>query len=93
MVSLKVAAIKDALKALRRLIDRDLGKAWDSPDASIDPRKKVIRLLITEIVVEIVDDTLALVIHWQGGDHTRMMVKKNKIGLRGSRRICRSQRC
>lgn len=58
----------------------DLGKAWDSPDASIETRKKIIRLLIKEIIVDTVDDTLALVIHWQGGDHTRMTVKKNKIG-------------
>ena len=26
------------------------------------------------------DETLALVIHWQGGDHTEMKVKKNKVG-------------
>jgi excisionase family DNA binding protein len=28
----------------------------------------------------VVDDKLALVIHWQGGDHTEMTVKKNKVG-------------
>lgn len=58
----------------------DLGKAWDSPDTSIETRKKIIRLLIKEMIVDTVDDTLALVIHWQGGDHTQMTVKKNKIG-------------
>lgn len=61
-------------------LGRDLGQAWDSPSVSIETRKKIIRLLITEIVVDIVDDTLAIIIHWQGGDHTRMTVKKNKIG-------------
>ena len=25
-------------------------------------------------------DTLALIIHWQGGDHTQLTVKKNKVG-------------
>jgi excisionase family DNA binding protein len=59
---------------------RDLAKAWNSPGASIETRKKIIRLLIKEIVVDVVDDTLALVIHWQGGDHTEMTVKKNKVG-------------
>lgn len=48
--------------------------------SSIETRKKIIRLLIKEIIVDIIDDTLALVIHWQGGDHTRMTVRKNKIG-------------
>jgi len=28
----------------------------------------------------VVDDRIELVIHWQGGDHTRLSVKKNKSG-------------
>lgn len=59
---------------------RDLAKAWNSPGATIETRKKIIRLLIKEIIVDIVDDTLALIIHWQGGDHTELTVKKNKVG-------------
>lgn len=59
---------------------RDLAKAWNSPGATIETRKKIIRLLIKEIIVDVVDDTLALVIHWQGGDHTELTVKKNKVG-------------
>ncbi len=58
----------------------DLTKAWDSPHASVETRKQIIRLVIKEIIVDIVGDTLSLVIHWQGGDHTRMTVKKNKVG-------------
>ena len=61
-------------------LGKDLAKAWNSPGASIETRKKIIRLLVKEIIVDIVDDSLALVIHWQGGDHTQMTVKKNKIG-------------
>jgi excisionase family DNA binding protein len=55
-------------------------KAWNSPGVSVETRKKIIRLLIKEIVVDVVGDALALVIHWQGGDHTEMTVKKNKVG-------------
>lgn len=61
-------------------LGKDLAKAWDSPGASIETRKKIVRLLIKEIIVDIVDDTLALVIHWEGGDHTQLAVKKNKVG-------------
>ena len=57
----------------------DLARAWDSPGATAETRKKIIRLLIAEIVVN-VSDTLELVIHWQGGDHTALTVKKNKAG-------------
>jgi excisionase family DNA binding protein len=61
-------------------LGKDLTKAWDSPGASTETRKRIIRLLVKEIIVDVVDDTLALVIHWQGGDHTEMTVKKNKVG-------------
>jgi len=61
-------------------LGNDLAKAWDSPGVSIETRKKIIRLLVKEIIVDVVDDSLALVIHWQGGDHTEVTVKKNKIG-------------
>jgi excisionase family DNA binding protein len=36
--------------------------------------------LISEIVVDVLDDKIALIIHWQGGDHTRLEVAKNKAG-------------
>ncbi|MGV7219834.1 helix-turn-helix domain-containing protein, partial [Bradyrhizobium sp. UFLA05-112] len=61
-------------------LGKDLTKAWNSPGASVETRKKIVRLLIKEIIVDVVGDTLALVIHWQGGDHTQLTVKKNKIG-------------
>src|SRR5260370_40042527 len=52
---------------------------WDSRGATAETKKKIIRLLIAEIVVNI-SDTLKLIIHWQGGDHTELTVKKNKAG-------------
>jgi DNA invertase Pin-like site-specific DNA recombinase len=58
----------------------DLVKAWNSPGVSIETRKKIVRLVVREIVVDIADDKLALVMHWQGGDHTELAVGKNKVG-------------
>lgn len=82
--NLSQAQSSTAVPALDRarlmMLGKDLTKAWNSPGASIETRKKIIRLLINEIIVDVADDTLALVIHWQGGDHTRLAVKKNKIG-------------
>ena len=37
-------------------------------------------MLIKEIVVDISDHTIDLIIHWQGADHTRLTVKKNRAG-------------
>ena len=44
------------------------------------PCQWIIRTVINEIVVRVEDDTIALVIHWQGGDHTSLKVKKNRAG-------------
>src|ERR1700728_2787054 len=67
-------------RARLMVLGKDLAKAWNSPGVTIETRKKIIRLLVKEIIVDVVDDKLALFIHWQGGDHTAMTVKKNKIG-------------
>ena len=58
----------------------DLPSAWDSVGTTIETRKRIIRLLIEEIIVDAVNDKLELIVHWQGGDHTRLRVKKNKPG-------------
>jgi hypothetical protein len=51
-----------------------------SPGASAETRKHILRTAIVEIVAKIVGDTIDLVVHWQGGDHTRLTVPKNRTG-------------
>ena len=43
-------------------------------------RKHILRTAIVEIVAKIVGDTIDLVVHWQGGDHTQLTVPKNRAG-------------
>ena len=43
-------------------------------------RKRILRTVLKEIVVTIEGDRLRLMVHWQGGDHTRLEVVKNRIG-------------
>jgi DNA invertase Pin-like site-specific DNA recombinase len=61
-------------------LGRDLSQAWDNPGVTVETRKKIVRLLISEIVVDVIDNATRLIIRWQGGDHTRLDVKKNKVG-------------
>jgi hypothetical protein len=58
----------------------DLERAWNSPGTTPATRKRIIRTLINEIVVRVCEQTLNLVIHWNGGDHTSLQVKKNRTG-------------
>jgi len=55
---------------------------WDDPKAPLELKKRIVRTAIREIVVGIDDATskVELVIHWAGGVHTRLCVKKNKYG-------------
>lgn len=80
VAALQAPTISAGDRARLMAFGKDLAQAWDSPGASTETRKKIIRLLVKEIIVDIVDDSLALIIHWQGGDHTRLIVKKNKVG-------------
>ena len=58
----------------------DVEQAWASPAALPATRKRIIRTLIDEIVVRVEDSTLAIVIRWNGGDHTSLRVTKNQAG-------------
>jgi DNA invertase Pin-like site-specific DNA recombinase len=58
----------------------DVSRAWDSPGVTNETRKKIVRLLVSEIIVDVTDTAITAVMHWQGGDHTRLEVKKNKAG-------------
>lgn len=58
----------------------DIKRAWHSPGATPQTRKRILRTVIDEIVVSVEDDALSLVIRWQGGDHTSLRVRKNRAG-------------
>jgi excisionase family DNA binding protein len=61
-------------------LGQDLVRAWESPGTTPETRKKIIRTVVSEIIVDIVGDSLELIVHWQGGNHTRLMVKRNRAG-------------
>jgi excisionase family DNA binding protein len=58
----------------------DLEAAWQHPRATAETRKRILRTAISEIVVKLADSTIELVIHWQGGDHTRLSMPRNRTG-------------
>ena len=58
----------------------DLELAWFHPAATTATRKRIVRAVLQEIVVLIKDGHVDLVLHWQGGDHTALKVKKNPSG-------------
>lgn len=67
---------RDTLLAL----GADLRRVWDHPAAGNESRKRILRIVINEIVAQVTETNLELVIHWQGGDHTALSVVKNRTG-------------
>ena len=59
--------------------------AWQAPRTTMRTRQRLVRALITEIVVDI-DEAAAeivLVIHWKGGQHSELRVRKPRTGEHG----------
>jgi hypothetical protein len=75
-----VPALTEADRARLMALGQDLARAWDSPGVTPETRKKIIRTIISEIIVDIVGDSFELIIHWEGSDHTRLTVKRNRAG-------------
>ncbi|WP_348526860.1 hypothetical protein [Mesorhizobium sp.] len=58
----------------------DLEAAWHHPAATAVTRKRIIRVVLREVVAHVEADQIHLLLHWQGGDHTRLTVRKNRQG-------------
>ncbi|PDT43745.1 recombinase [Sinorhizobium fredii] len=63
----------------------DLVRVWNAPGVTTRPRQQILRTLIADIIAD-VDDTnreVVLTIHWKGGQHSVLRVRKPKTGEHG----------
>ena len=58
----------------------DLERAWNHERATPETRKRLVRALLVEVVADIEGERIRLRLHWQGGDHTELLVRKNRSG-------------
>ena len=95
----RVTAVEQRLAAVaaegppRTAVDReqlltlahDFPAVWRHPGTDIQLKKRVVRLLIEEIVATVTAEPpqVTLVVHWKGGKHTPLVVRKNRAGGRG----------
>ena len=70
------SAEKDRLMAL----GTDLETAWSHPGATAETRKRILRAVLEEIVATLTEERIELMIHWRGGDHTRLAAPRNRTG-------------
>jgi DNA invertase Pin-like site-specific DNA recombinase len=63
-------------------LGEDLTALWNHPEAPAPLKKRILRTVLTEIVVDSDVDPSAhrLHLHWAGGVHTQLRVERNKTG-------------
>ena len=66
---------------------QDLPAIWNSPSTDMRLKQRIVRILIREIIAEVEEKSreVVLLIHWAGGRHSEVRVKKSETG--------RSRRC
>jgi hypothetical protein len=61
---------------------QDLPAVWNAPSTDRRLKQRIIRILVHEIVADVDEQNseIVLLIHWTGGSHSELRVKKNASG-------------
>jgi excisionase family DNA binding protein len=94
--ALKIQAqLEEELEALRRerpqaiseqqrhtllALGADLRRLWEHPQSAPEWKKRILRTVLTEIVVTANGTEVQLLLHWRGGDHTQLRFEKVRRG-------------
>lgn len=73
-------AISELEQAELMALAEDLPRAWSHPAASVETRKRILRTVLEEIIVNMEPAHLHLKLHWKGGEHTSLEVPKSRHG-------------
>jgi len=65
----------------------DLAAAWTAPGVTTRTRQQLLRALVTDIIADVDEAAREVVvtIHWRGGQHSRLRVRKPRTGEHGCR--------
>jgi excisionase family DNA binding protein len=60
----------------------DLPAIWNSPATDMRLKQRIIRILVHEIVADVDNaaNEIVLLLHWTGGRHSELRIKKNALG-------------
>jgi DNA invertase Pin-like site-specific DNA recombinase len=61
---------------------QDLPTVWNAPSTDMRLKQRILRILIQEIIADVDDNSreIVLLIHWAGGRHSELRVKKSNMG-------------
>ena len=77
-IQFRPAPNKEVLLSLAQ----DLPAIWNSPSTDLRLKQRLVRTVVDEMVVDVDEKSneVVLVLHWAGGRHSELRVKKNGIG-------------
>ena len=63
----------------------NLSEAWNAPGVTMRARQQLLRTLIVDIIVDVDEEArdVVLTIHWRGGQHSELRVRKPRTGEHG----------
>jgi excisionase family DNA binding protein len=69
-------------KELLLSLARDLPAVWNAPSTDMRLKQRIVRILVHEIVADVDEKNseIVLLIHWTGGRHSALRIKKNGPG-------------
>jgi len=69
-------------KATLCSLAQDLPAVWNSPTTDLRLKQRMVRILVEEIVADVDEATteIVLLMHWAGGRHSELRMKKNVSG-------------
>lgn len=73
-------SLSEAERSELLMLGTDLERAWNHPAATAETRKRILRTVLVEIIASVAGNEIALILHWQGGDHTQLKVIKARSG-------------
>jgi hypothetical protein len=76
------APLADERKAELMTLGDDVRTVWDHPDAPVQLKKRILRTVLNEIIVQSEKEsrTHRLILYWAGGVHTELFVERNPSG-------------
>src|SRR6266702_611679 len=65
----------------------DLEAAWNAPGVTMRARQQLVRALVADIIADVDEKAreVILTIHWQGGQHSQIRIRKPRTGEHGRR--------
>jgi excisionase family DNA binding protein len=72
--------LSDATREELLSLGQDVRRLWEHPKSQPEFKKRILRTVLKEIIVSSAGNTVRMILHWQGGDHTELTLQKATTG-------------